>query len=181
MAAVELDLLPILESRGSDFLWLILLSADSAGWSSPFSFTAIAESSGPLPGIGGETTALGSVLALDELRESWMLLFALETADFRELFVMARFMPMPLSSACCRSRRSMSPSMVMPFIARLSSWMATNLIIPRSGVTPIDSHMKFWIRAALRLLVVGCNWTGRAFTVRMYVGSKEPPSKRQAE
>ena len=176
--ALELDRLPNFDIRGSDFLWVILVSSDM---SMPFSFTAIAESSGPWPEIEGVMTALASVLALEVLRESWMLLFALETADLRELFVIARLMPVPLSSACCRSSFSISPSMVMPLMARLSSWIGTNLMMPRSGVTPIDSHMNCCIRAALRLFVVGCSCTGKALMVRTYVGSKEPPSSRHAE
>lgn len=83
-----------LDIIGSDCLWLIALAAGCAEGVSckPFSLTAIPESSGPGLGSGG-VTVLPLVLALEVLRESVMLLFALETPDRRELFVMFRFMP----------------------------------------------------------------------------------------
>jgi hypothetical protein len=179
--AIELDLLLLnFESSGSDFLWLTLLSTGGMVEPNPFSFTATPESSGPSPRSGEVMTSLTSKLAFEALRDSWMLLFALDMADRRELFVAARIVP-PFSSACRRSSRSMSPRMVVPPIARLSSGIGTNLTMPRSGVTLIESPRNCWISAALRLFVVGCNCTGNAVIVRMYVGSKEPPSSRQAE
>src|SRR5690242_8710204 len=83
-----------LDRIGSDCLWLMALlvgSAEGVSWR-PFSFTAIPESSGPGLGSGG-VTVLPLALALEVLRESVMLLFALETPDRRELLVTARFMP----------------------------------------------------------------------------------------
>lgn len=82
------------DMTGSDcFVVMLLFGGCAEGVSCrPFSLTAIPESSGPGLGSGG-VKVLPLVLALEVLRESVMLLFALETPDRRELLVIARFMP----------------------------------------------------------------------------------------
>lgn len=72
-----------------------------------------------------------------------------------------------LSSLEVLLRFSISPSIVVPLVARNSSAMPTKRTTPRSGDTPRQSDMKFWISAALRLLVVGWIWDGRAVRVKM--------------
>lgn len=72
-----------------------------------------------------------------------------------------------LSSLEFLLRFSISPSIVTPFVARYSSATPTKRRMPRSGGTPNDSPMKFWISAAFRLFVVGCIWEGRAVIVSM--------------
>ena len=62
---------------------------------------------------------------------------------------------------------SISPSMVVPFVARYSSPTPTNLTTPRSCSTPSECNKKSWRRAALRLFVVGWIDVGRAVMVRM--------------
>lgn len=135
-----------LEKFGSDFLWVILLSTGCRGLDTApvFSFMATPKSDCPGLGSGEVTAALPPVLARKLiLDESKLLLFAFATPDFLELFVSARFTLPPFSSAYWRSRRSISPRIVDPFVARFSSWIEANLRTPRSAGTPIDSHMKF--------------------------------------
>lgn len=62
---------------------------------------------------------------------------------------------------------SISPSSVVPLVARNSSAIPTKRTTPRSGVTPRDSLMNAWMRAALRLFVVGWIWDGRAVMVKI--------------
>lgn len=68
---------------------------------------------------------------------------------------------------CAFSSRSISPNMVCPFIARFSSGIGANFMIPRSGGTLRMSAMKDCISAALRLFVVGCICDGNVVIVRM--------------
>ena len=79
-----------------------------------------------------------------------------------------------LSSLEILLRFSISPSTVVPLVARYSSATPTNRTTPRSGDTPSESAMKFWIRAALRLLVVGWICDGSAVRVRIYAESNVP-------
>lgn len=104
--------------------------------------------------------------------------------DRREPRVQARLMALAAVTSLSLllfSMRSISPKTVVPFVARFSSAMGWNRRMPLSGGTARISAMKDWIKAELRLLVTGCNWEGRAVMVRMYAGSKEPASSRQAE
>ena len=69
--------------------------------------------------------------------------------------VLNRELSVRLSSLDVFPRFSISPSTVVPLVARNSSGIPTNRTTPRSGGTPKESIMKFWIRAAFLLFVVG--------------------------
>lgn len=86
-----------------------------------------------------------------------------------------------LSSLEFLLRFSISPSIVTPLVARYSSATPMKRTMPRSGGTPRDSPMKFWMSAAFRLFVVGCICEGRAVIVRIYAESKVPANRTQAE
>lgn len=119
------DLVMDLSFRCLDFLWFIDVWRDTS--SVNFSLTATPESRGPE--AGGVTRP---PTARDALLDKVKLLFALVTPDFLELLVSARERP-EASPSCWRSSRSISPRTVLPFTARLSSGMGTNLTTPRSA------------------------------------------------
>ena len=62
-----------------------------------------------------------------------------------------------MSPLVCFCNRSTAPVIVVPLMARHSSGMPANFMIPLSGRTPSELDMKDCIMAALRLLVVGNN------------------------
>ena len=62
---------------------------------------------------------------------------------------------------------SICPKTVVPLKARFSSGMLINRTTPLVAATPSESTMKAWIRAALRLFVVGRTCEGNALIVRM--------------
>ena len=62
---------------------------------------------------------------------------------------------------------SICPSSVVPPVARYSSGIPRNFMIPRSGRTPSDDARNDCMSAALRLFVVGRTSDGRALMVRM--------------
>lgn len=73
----------------------------------------------------------------------------------------------PSSSSEFLRKASISPNIVLPFVARYSSPTPTKRTMPRSGATPNESVMKLCRRAALRLFVVGWTAEGRAVMVRI--------------
>ena len=79
------------------------------------------------------------------------------------------------------SSSSISAATVLPSVAKSSSAMATNLMIPRSGDTPKLSSMALASNVEFLLLVTGCNCDLRAVIVIVYAGSKEPPKSKHAE
>lgn len=165
--------------RGSGGVWFVI--STSAGFPTPF-FAALSFSLRPksnVIGLGGGGLAASRALASDSLR--CRVDFGLLAKDFLELLVKIRLRVPPFSSTWRLSSFSISPSTVLPLIARFSSAIGVYLIIPRSAVTPIASAMNDCTRAVLRLLVAACTCDGRAEMVRMYAGSNEPPSRRQAE
>ena len=64
-------------------------------------------------------------------------------------------------------RFSICPKTVVPLNARFSSGMLTNRTTPLVAATPSESARNAWIKAALRLLVVGRSCEGKAVTVRV--------------
>ncbi len=73
----------------------------------------------------------------------------------RVRMVLNRELSVRLCSLDVFRRFSISLSTVIPLVARYSSAMPTNRTTPRSAGTPRTSIMKFWMRAAFRLFVVG--------------------------
>jgi len=71
-----------------------------------------------------------------------------------------------LSSSEFLLKASISPNIVLPFVARYSSPTPTKRTMPRSRATPSESVKKLCRRAALRLFVVGWIAEGRAVMVR---------------
>ena len=86
-----------------------------------------------------------------------------------------------LLSVVSFSKSSIQPVMVLPSVARLSSEIAMNLMIPRFAGTPRPSSIALASRDALRLFVTGCNCDPRAVMVSEYAGSKFPPKSMQHE
>lgn len=93
--------------------------------------------------------------------------FGFAVLRLRLLMVPSREFSFPFSSLDVLLRPSISPSTVVPLVARYSSAIPTKRITPRLGETPMASLIKDWMRAALRLLVVGWIWDGRAVNVRI--------------
>ena len=63
-------------------------------------------------------------------------------------------------------RFSICPKTVVPLKARFSSGMLMKRTTPLVAATPSESAIKAWIKAALRLFVVGRTWVGKALMVR---------------
>lgn len=68
--------------------------------------------------------------------------------------VLSRELSVRLSSLEVFLKFSISPSTVIPLVAKYSSGIPTNRTTPRSDGTPRASIIKFWIRAAFLLFVV---------------------------
>jgi len=113
-----------------------------------------------LEGCGLVTLALSLELLRDRRRRSLGL-----TDPFR-LLVLPIAVSGLLSSSEFLPKASISPNIVLPFVARYSSPTPTKRTMPRSRATPNESVMKLCRRAALRLFVVGWIAEGRAVMVR---------------
>lgn len=81
--------------------------------------------------------------------------------------VIARLMVLSFAPDCCFSCLSISPAIVVPFVAKFSSGIDVNFTIPRSEGTDSMSAMNDWIRAAFLLFIIGPIWLGTVVTVRM--------------